>query len=561
MTLEAGADSAVMNTVTLVRTGSPSLPPSPAPPVPPRATLVAFTSPTPPLNLQEGGRLTRPAPAPRPLPPFQDDPEPSASQGSGVLGGFFGGGAGSSGGNSAEGPASPTGEAVEAAIANELGASVLQLPDDSIKMEAAAEAPLVVTVGEPMMHHDGGLFGGSHVTYLISTKTSLPEFAKQEFSVRRRFREVVSLASRLELAHRGYFVPPRPEKNIVESKLQSSEFIELRRLLLQRYMQKLARHPVLRTSKILKLFLEYEGALATNIEWSQMKTLEGSSPQTDIQGRWFKELNQKFKNKVGLEAPQAQVEDTDEKLQNERVKFKEMEAQLALSSVAAESLVQRMEKLATSLGDFGLTCIKLSKSEDEEGVRTGKYSEAGEPLRAMSVDFKRAGTTAVRMSRLTRSAMEGTAAHLTHVHDYLGLVPAARAGLRNRRQCMLSYQTIVNEMSAKRRKIGELENMNSRAMTADPNRTRKIVELKRDLEHLEVSKTKAYEMMEEVTKRNHAEVERFEEERKLEHLAMLKNVGDVMKLYYARSGSIWEDMATGVNKTVPGLEEAAEATA
>merc|ERR1719198_2686175 len=111
------------------------------------------------------------------------------------------------------------------------------------------------------------------------------------------------------------------------------------------------------------------------------------------------------------------------------------------------------------------------------------------------------------------------------------------------------------------RKIVELENMNSRAMTADPNRTRKIVELKRDLEHLEVSKTKAYEMMEEVTKRNHAEVERFEEERKLEHLAMLKNVGDVMRLYYARSGSIWEDMASGVNKTVPGLEEAAEAAA
>ena len=472
--------------------------------------------------------------------------------GAGVLGSLFAA-------PLAEGTEGPTGAEVEAALAQEIAGTGIEIAEESIPMSATQSGPppLVIEVGEPMKHHTGGLMGGSYVTYLIHTKTTLPSYGGTEFTVRRRFREVVSLATRLELKNQGYFVPPRPEKNVVEGRLQNADFIELRRLQLHRYMHKLARHSVLRESPILKLFLQYEGELANNIEWAGMKTLEGSNPETDLQGRWFKELGQKIKGKMGVvSATDAQVEeaDSDEVLARKRAEFKEMEAVLSRSSLAAESLVQRMEKLATALGDFGLTCIKTSKFEDAEGERLGKYSEAGEPLRSIAQGFRRGGTASVRSSRLTRSGTESMAAHLTNIHDHLGLVPAARQGLRNRRQALLSYRTIIQEIDSKKRRVAELEQQGA-TRTADPHRTRKVAELKKDLEGLEVSKASAADMLEQVSKRNHEEVERYEVERREGHIEMLQEMCRVMQVMNERNAEIWSSYKTNTEPIDLGEEE------
>ena len=49
---------------------------------------------------------------------------------------------------------------------------------------------------------------------------------------------------------RGYFVPPRPEKNAVEGQRMSDEFLKERRASLQKYLQKLAAHPVIGQSEV-----------------------------------------------------------------------------------------------------------------------------------------------------------------------------------------------------------------------------------------------------------------------------------------------------------------------
>jgi hypothetical protein len=48
----------------------------------------------------------------------------------------------------------------------------------------------------------------------------------------------------LQARYRGYFVPPRPEKNAVEGQRQSEGFIAERRAALDRYLVKLAAHPL-----------------------------------------------------------------------------------------------------------------------------------------------------------------------------------------------------------------------------------------------------------------------------------------------------------------------------
>eukprot|EP00955_Chlamydomonas_euryale_P027287 287857-Chlamydomonas_euryale.AAC.1 len=46
---------------------------------------------------------------------------------------------------------------------------------------------------------------------------------------------------------RGYFVPPRPEKNVVEGQRMTDAFVEERRVALERYMLALAAHPTIAT--------------------------------------------------------------------------------------------------------------------------------------------------------------------------------------------------------------------------------------------------------------------------------------------------------------------------
>lgn len=52
---------------------------------------------------------------------------------------------------------------------------------------------------------------------------------------------------RLAETHRGYFVPSRPDKSVVENQLMAGrDFMEMRRLDLEKYLQRLAKHPVVK---------------------------------------------------------------------------------------------------------------------------------------------------------------------------------------------------------------------------------------------------------------------------------------------------------------------------
>jgi hypothetical protein len=73
---------------------------------------------------------------------------------------------------------------------------------------------------------------------------------------------VVTLSDRLSESYRGYFIPIRPDKSVVESQVMSKqEFVEQRRVLLEKYLRRLAAHPAIRRSEELRVFLEVKGKL------------------------------------------------------------------------------------------------------------------------------------------------------------------------------------------------------------------------------------------------------------------------------------------------------------
>ncbi|CAI5493958.1 unnamed protein product [Closterium sp. Naga37s-1] len=68
--------------------------------------------------------------------------------------------------------------------------------------------------------------------------------------------DFISFFSRLAETHRGYFIPVRPDKNVMESQvLQGAEFVKTRQVELDKYVQRLARHPAIRRSADLISFL------------------------------------------------------------------------------------------------------------------------------------------------------------------------------------------------------------------------------------------------------------------------------------------------------------------
>ncbi|KAL0084333.1 hypothetical protein J3Q64DRAFT_1835825 [Phycomyces blakesleeanus] len=132
---------------------------------------------------------------------------------------------------------------------------------ESVQNEQTEEAkeamPMIIRVEDPQKRSEGT---SSYVAYLIATNTTVQTFSSpQPRPVRRRFHDFIWLHDVLALEFPASVVPPLPEKHrmkYVKGDRFSSEFIERRRLGLQWFMDRIARHPYLQQSQSTRLFLE-----------------------------------------------------------------------------------------------------------------------------------------------------------------------------------------------------------------------------------------------------------------------------------------------------------------
>ncbi|XP_051898596.1 sorting nexin-1-like [Pristis pectinata] len=122
---------------------------------------------------------------------------------------------------------------------------------------------LTVTVTEPEKVGDGM---AAYMAYKVSTLTSLTMFKRKDFSVKRRFSDFLGLYDRLSEKHsqNGFIVPPPPEKSLIgmtkvkvgKEDSSSAEFLERRRAALERYLQRIIKHPTLLQDPDVREFLE-----------------------------------------------------------------------------------------------------------------------------------------------------------------------------------------------------------------------------------------------------------------------------------------------------------------
>jgi sorting nexin-1/2 len=120
-----------------------------------------------------------------------------------------------------------------------------------------------IVVSDPAKAGEGM---SSYMTYRITTKTTLSIFKKPEFSVSRRFSDFLGLHAKLvtKHLHTGIFVPSPPEKDAIamaqvkvsKDDAVPSDFIDRRRALLERYLNRIARNDKLLEDSDVRDFLE-----------------------------------------------------------------------------------------------------------------------------------------------------------------------------------------------------------------------------------------------------------------------------------------------------------------
>ncbi|KAI0731336.1 Vps5 C terminal like-domain-containing protein [Earliella scabrosa] len=119
------------------------------------------------------------------------------------------------------------------------------------KKENGIQPVFVITVDDPQRVGDPIR---AYTMYTVHTKTTSPMYKKSTFSVLRRYSDFLWLYETLSMNNPGVVVPPVPDKNPFGR--FDEEFVQQRRLGLEKCIQKIANHPVLQKDTDLKLFLE-----------------------------------------------------------------------------------------------------------------------------------------------------------------------------------------------------------------------------------------------------------------------------------------------------------------
>ncbi|XP_054789129.1 sorting nexin 2A-like [Prosopis cineraria] len=439
------------------------------------------------------------------------------------------------------------------------------IPDLSSRSNPSNSEYLYISVSDPQKEQEltNSLVpgGNTYYTYLITTRTNFPEYggAGSEFSVRRRFRDVVTLSDRLSESYRGYFIPIRPDKNTVESQvMQKQEFVEQRRLALEKYLRKLAAHPVIRTSEELRVFLEVKGKLplskSTDVGSRMLDgavklprqlfggeavgAVDASEVAQPAKGgrdllRLFKELKQSVANDWGGTKPL--VVEEDKEFLERKDKLAEFEQQLSSVSQQAESLVKSQQDMGETMGELGLAFVKLTKFETEEAIF--------EAQRVRAADMRNVATAAVKSSRLYRELNTQTIKHLDKLHEYLGTMLAIDNAFADRSSALLTVQTLSSELVSLNSRIEKLEAASSKIFGGDKSRLRKVEELKEAIRVTENAKLCADREYERIKKNNRSELDRIEQERHNDFISMLRGFVINQAGYAEKMAVVWEKLA------------------
>ncbi|KAK3135299.1 hypothetical protein QOZ80_5BG0417250 [Eleusine coracana subsp. coracana] len=404
-----------------------------------------------------------------------------------------------------------------------------------------------ITVSDPKKHAEptGGAAGvipgsGSYFSYLITTTLAGSD---EVVRVRRRFRDVVALADRLATAHRGLFIPARPDKSVLEAQvIQRHDFVSQRCVALQRYLCRLAAHPVVGSSPDLRTFLTQPGAIPTfEGEPPRYWTTTANAVALPVQvksGRalfgMFKDLKQTVVNGLAATKPPPVEQETDMEFLGHKAKLEDLKQQLTTTSQQAEVLVKAREDLSETAGHLGMTLIRLAKFEKEQAASSSQRSRAG--------DIHNFALSVLKFSRSHKQLNCKIVKDLGTIHEYMEAMISVDHAFTDRSNALHHVQSLSAEIYSLHSRAGRLA-VPQKVMEHEWSNYQKAEGLKETIKTTEAAKIDALKEYENIKENNMIEIKRFNKERHQDLLEMLKGFAVNQVSYSDHFADMWAKVA------------------
>ncbi|KAF9976015.1 Vacuolar protein sorting-associated protein 5 [Actinomortierella ambigua] len=200
-----------------------------------------------------------------------------------------------------------------------------------------------ITVGEPHKVSDAI---NPYIVYKVRVKTNSTAFKSNDFTVQRRYRDFLWLYNQLTAHNPGVIVPPVSEKHAL-GRFQD-EFVESRRIALERCLRKITAHPMLYGDPDLKLFLESD-SLEAEIKVKRADNSKG--------------FMTKFGETLSSATTFTKVQETDEWFESRRTQLDVLETQLKTLLKAVEAIIKQRKDLGQASAEFGESIVSLAGTE------------------------------------------------------------------------------------------------------------------------------------------------------------------------------------------------------
>ncbi|KAH9847575.1 Vps5 C terminal like-domain-containing protein [Lenzites betulinus] len=208
-----------------------------------------------------------------------------------------------------------------------------------LKKDNGIQPVFVITVDDPQRVGDPIR---AYTMYTVHTKTTSPLYKKSTFSVLRRYSDFLWLYETLSMNNPGVVVPPVPDKNPFGR--FDNDFVQQRRLALEKCIQKITGHPVLQKDADLKLFLESD------------------TFSLDIKHRKAEMAQEKggLMTAIGQTITGPRFHETDEWFDRQKSYLDSLETQLRGLVKAIETVAKQRSDVAAAAGEFAQTITDLA---------------------------------------------------------------------------------------------------------------------------------------------------------------------------------------------------------
>jgi sorting nexin-1/2 len=346
----------------------------------------------------------------------------------------------------------------------------------SMSVEQAAKPTFSITVGDP---HTVGNAASSHTVYSVITKTTSKAYANPTFTVTRRYRDFLWLYEQLHTNNPGVVVPPPPEKQTVGR--FDTNFIESRRMALERQVSKTANHPVLQHDADLKTFLESD-AFNVDIKHRDRKDpLLGAGESKGIM------------SSIGLGGGGGgKFIEHDDWFHDRRIYLDALENQLRALQKSTDTVMAQRKALADSCQDFSTSLHNLAAVELSPSLSG--------PLDAL-------GDLQSRVHELySRQAMQDMLTLGIVIDEYIRLVGSVKKAFEQRQKAFHAWHSAET-------KLQDMKKQQEKLLRAGRSQQDRIAQMNADVNDAERRVHQSRLLFEDMGRLMRTELERFEREK------------------------------------------------